>query len=105
MKGMALMPNGMKRSMKWNSRYIYKCNKGNDIYRRKDMKKRKQLNADELRVAKTGGINEACMRYGLGKALMRQTAENAEAVIHIGKRYLINFTIVDDYMDSLSIKR
>ena len=101
MKGMALMPNGMKRSMKWNSRYIYKCNKGNDIYRRKDMKKRKQLNADELRVAKTGGINEACMRY----ALMRQTAENAEAVIHIGKRYLINFTIVDDYMDSLSIKR
>lgn len=52
--------------------------------------------------AKTGGIDEACARYGLGKASMRRVAEDAGAVIRIGKRYLINFTRVDRYMDALS---
>lgn len=52
--------------------------------------------------AKTGGIDEACARYGLGKASMRKVAEDAGAVIRIGKRYLVNFVKVDRYMNSIS---
>lgn len=51
---------------------------------------------------RTGGLPEACTRYGLGKASMRRVAEDAGAVIRIGKRYLINFKRVDLYMDSIS---
>lgn len=52
--------------------------------------------------AKTGGIEEACARYGLGKQSMRKVAEDAGAVIRIGKRYLVNFVKVDRYMNSIS---
>lgn len=52
--------------------------------------------------AKTGGIEEACARYGLGKQSMRRVAEDAGAVIRIGKRYLVNFVKVDRYMESIS---
>ena len=51
---------------------------------------------------KTGGIDEACTRYCLGKATMRKVAESANAVIRIGKRYLINFEKVDRYLNSIS---
>ena len=53
---------------------------------------------------KSGRINQACMRYGVGKTTMRNIAKEAEAEaeIKIGKCYLINFSKVDDYMDSLS---
>ena len=51
---------------------------------------------------RTGGLTEACARYGLGKASMRRVAEDAGAVIRIGKRYLVNYRRVDLYMDSIS---
>lgn len=51
----------------------------------------------------TGGIEEACARYGLGKATMRKVAEDACAVIRIGRCYLINFQKVDLYMNSISM--
>lgn len=51
---------------------------------------------------KCGKIEQACMRYGVGKNTMRKIADEANAVIRIGKCYLINFTKVDEYMDSLS---
>lgn len=51
---------------------------------------------------KTGRIEQACERYGIGKQTMRQIAEDAGAVIRIGKCYLINFTKVDAYLDSIS---
>mgnify|MGYP000027429618 FL=1 len=53
---------------------------------------------------KAGKIEQACMRYGVGKNTMRRIADEANAVIRIGKCYLINFTVVDKYMDSLSGK-
>ena len=62
----------------------------------------RKKNASELAEAKTGGIEEACARYGLGKASMRKVAEDAGAVIRIGKRYLVNYSKVDCYMNSLS---
>lgn len=55
----------------------------------------------QINERRTGGIDEACARYGLGKASMRKVAEDAGAVIRIGKRYLINFARVDRYMDSI----
>lgn len=51
---------------------------------------------------KTGKLEQGCMRYGLGKNTMRKVADDAGAVVRIGKCYLINFSKVDAYMDSLS---
>lgn len=51
---------------------------------------------------RTGKLEQACMRYGLGKNTMRKVANEAKAVIRIGKCYLINFSKVDAYMDSIS---
>lgn len=51
---------------------------------------------------RTGKIEQACMRYGLGRNTMRKVADDAQAVIRIGKCYLINFSKVDAYMDSIS---
>lgn len=62
---------------------------------------RKRENACTVE-AKTGSIDEACQRYGLGKATMRRVAEDAGAVIRIGRRLLVNFARVDAFMDGLS---
>ena len=51
---------------------------------------------------RTGKIEQACMRYGLGKNTMRKVADEAGAVIRIGKSYLVNFQKVDEYMDRMS---
>lgn len=51
---------------------------------------------------KTGRINEACARYGVGLGTMRKIAEDSQAVIRIGRTYLINFDRVDRYLDNLS---
>lgn len=58
----------------------------------------------EVKEIKTGRIEDACSRYRVGNHTMRQIAKDAEAVIRIGKCYLINFTKVDEYMDSISQK-
>jgi hypothetical protein len=55
-----------------------------------------------LEARKSGSLDEACTRYGLGQATMRRVAEDAGAVIRIGRRYLVNFTRVDLYLDSMS---
>lgn len=64
--------------------------------------RRRNSGNDELQIVRTGGIEEACSRYGLGKNSMRHVAEDSQAVIRIGKRYLINFAKVDAYMDNMS---
>jgi hypothetical protein len=51
---------------------------------------------------KTGRIDQACQRYGVGRNTMRQIAKDANAVIRIGRNYLIDFPKVDEYMDALS---
>lgn len=51
---------------------------------------------------KTGKIEQACVRYGLGKNTMRKVAAEAGAEIKIGKCYLINFAKVDAYMDKIA---
>lgn len=51
---------------------------------------------------KTGRIEQACARYGVGRSTMRNIAKEAGAEIKIGKCYLINFSKIDSYMDSLS---
>lgn len=65
------------------------------------MQMRNKTLASEREV-KTGGIEEACARYGLGKSSMRKVAEDAHAIIRIGKRYLVNFGKVDLYMNTIS---
>lgn len=51
---------------------------------------------------KVGILEQAGMRYGFGRNSMRKIAEDAGAVIKIGKSVRINFTILDKYMDALS---
>ena len=50
----------------------------------------------------SGRIEEACRRYGLGRNSMRQVAEDAGAVIRVGKVLLLNFRKLDTYFDLLS---
>ena len=51
---------------------------------------------------KAGKIDRACQRYNLGRNTMRRMAEEAGAVIRIGRIYLINFSKVDAYLDEIS---
>lgn len=53
---------------------------------------------------KSGTLEQAGMRYGFGRNSMRKIAEDAGAIIKIGKSVRVNFTIFDKYMDSLSGK-
>ena len=65
------------------------------------MQKRVTNNENDFNV-KSGRIEQACARYGLGRNTMRKVAGEAGAEIKIGKCYLINFSKVDAYMDSLA---
>lgn len=51
---------------------------------------------------RTGRIDDAMRRYGVGRDTMRKIAQAAGAEIKLGRSYLINFQKVDDYLDSLS---
>ncbi|MDO4332760.1 MAG: DUF6462 family protein [Eubacteriales bacterium] len=51
---------------------------------------------------KTGTLEQAGLRYGFGRNMMRKVASEAGAIIKIGKSVRINFTILDKYMDALS---
>ncbi len=51
---------------------------------------------------KSGTLEQAGMRYGFGRNSMRKIAEDAGAIIKIGKSVRVNFTIVDRYLDSIS---
>lgn len=51
---------------------------------------------------KSGTLEQAGIRYGFGRNSMRKIAEDAGAIIKIGKSVRVNFTILDRYMDALS---
>ena len=55
--------------------------------------------------AASGRINDACIRYGVGKNTMRTLAEKAGAVIRIGRIFLINYKVMDSYMDELTSEK
>lgn len=66
------------------------------------MQKRTVTHSAGKEAVKTVGLPEACQRYGLGKATMRKVAEDASAVVRLGRRYLVNVAKVDLYMDAIS---
>ena len=51
---------------------------------------------------KSGTLEQAGMRYGFGRNSMRKIAEDAGAIIKIGKCVRVNFSIMDKYLDALS---
>ena len=64
---------------------------------------KKRLNRTELGIdVKTCRLEQACQRYGVGRNTMRQIAEQAGAVVRIGRNYLIDIPRVDEYMNVLS---
>lgn len=73
--------------------------KKQDESERSKIMRKLERNEPEMR---TGKLEQACMRYGLGKNTMRKVADEAGAVVRIGKCYLVNFSKVDAYMDSIS---
>ncbi len=48
---------------------------------------------------KTGTISQAKTRYNIGRDSVVELAENAGAIVHIGRRVLINFSKLDQYID------
>ena len=50
---------------------------------------------------KTGTLEQAGLRYGFGRNSIRKIANDAGAVIKIGKSVRINFTILDQYMENI----
>lgn len=51
---------------------------------------------------KTGKIEDAMSRYSLGRNTMKEIAQKAHAEIRVGRSYLINFTVLDAYFDSIT---
>ena len=51
---------------------------------------------------KTGTLEQAGLRYGFGRNSIRKIANDAGAIIKIGKSVRSNFTILDQYMDEIS---
>ncbi|MCI8564953.1 MAG: hypothetical protein HFI39_01320 [Lachnospiraceae bacterium] len=63
----------------------------------------KRLDRSNVEVdARTGRIEKACAKYGVGRNTMRQIAEQAGAVIRFGRNYLIDFKRIDEFLDSLA---
>lgn len=62
------------------------------------MKKREAIETS----VKLGSLESACKRYGLGKCSMRDAGDKANAVVRVGRRYLLNFSILDAYFDSIT---
>ena len=55
-----------------------------------------------FRIQGMGIRAEAQRRYGLGRETMKKAALQAGAVIRIGRAWLVNFSVMDQYMDQLS---
>ena len=51
---------------------------------------------------KSGRLKDGCARYGLGQSAMRELAEKAGAAFKVGRSYLINFEVMDKYVDDLT---
>ncbi len=62
----------------------------------------KALSKSEDFEQKVGTLEQAGLRYGFGRNSMRKIAEDAGAIIKIGKCVRVNFSKVDAYMDSIS---
>ena len=68
----------------------------------KGVKKVKKRECERTTEMRTGRIEDAMRRYGVGRDTMRKIARAAAAEIRVGRSYLINYSKVDAYMDSLS---
>lgn len=53
---------------------------------------------------KTGTLEQAGLRYGFGRNSIRKIANDAGAVIKIGKSVRINFTILDQYISRIALE-
>ncbi len=60
------------------------------------------LQEEEDVLQKLGTVDQAMKRYQMGKKAMRETGDKARAIVRIGQKIRYNFTILDQYMDSLS---
>ena len=85
-------------------RIIIKLCNNNIFYPPSPLKSQKMkalIKSNEVK-QKSGTLEQAGMRYGFGRNSMRKIAEDAGAIIKIGKSVRVNFTIVDRYLDSIS---
>lgn len=64
------------------------------------MQKRRVIITDKTQIS--GGMEEAQARYGYGRATIKHIAEDAGAIIRIGRTVRYNFQKIDAYINSLS---
>lgn len=77
----------------------YYTSGSNNTERRNAMRELTKGNSVEQ---KSGTLEQAGLRYGFGRNSMRKVAEDAGAIIKIGKSVRVNFTVMDKYIDALS---
>lgn len=61
-----------------------------------------RINKATSKEAFSGGMAEAQGRYGYGQATIRKIAEDAGAVIRIGRTVRYNFSKMDRYLEGKS---
>ena len=64
--------------------------------------KKQSENTPEKIEKYTCTIATACARYELGRDSMRRIAEDAGAIVRIGRNLHVNVSLVDKYMNSIS---
>lgn len=64
------------------------------------MNKRREIKS--VSDMRTGRIDDAMNRYGLGRNSIRELAKAARAEIRVGKALLFNFNRIDEYLDGIS---
>ena len=67
------------------------------------MQKRKVFTTADKAEIRTGSWDDGCARYSFGKPTMRKVAADANAVIRIGRRTVLNFSKIDRYLDAISM--
>ena len=56
----------------------------------------------ECKEQKLGDVKFGCARYQCGTCTMRKMAQEANAVVKIGKSWRFNIAIMDAYIDGIS---
>lgn len=51
---------------------------------------------------KLSDLDQACTRYGIGRNTMRNVAEEAGAVVRIGRLWRVNLPVMDAYFDNIT---
>lgn len=68
-------------------------------FRGKYISTERRMSMNEVKQeAFSGTLTDACKRYGLGSTNLRYVAKKAKALVRVGYRYIVVYSILDDYL-------